>query len=136
VTVHSGLLPDRDIMDILSTKAPKEHNEALVIEQGSNPEASTVEEFVEISERAETKENVCQERKCFFNSNVDSSSEDQRRSKKKQKPSKARNHQSNSDRKEFCCKERALTPPTIPPTMRSSMASKLTSRPGSPRTNR
>jgi hypothetical protein len=97
-------LPDRNIMDILSTKAPKEHK-ALMIEQGFNPETSTVEEFVKISKCAETKVNIYQERKHFFNSNNDSYTEDERRSKKKQKPFKARNYQSNSDRKEFHCKE-------------------------------
>jgi hypothetical protein len=78
-------LPDRDIMDLLSTKAPKEHK-ALMMEQGFNPETSTVEEFVEISERAETKDNIYQEIKCFFNSHDNSSSNDERHRKKKQKP--------------------------------------------------
>jgi hypothetical protein len=91
-------------MDLLSTKAPKEHK-ALMIKQGFNPETSTIKAFVETSERAETEDNVYQERKGFFNSNNNSSSEDERHRKKKQKPAKARNCQANSDRKEFCCEE-------------------------------
>jgi hypothetical protein len=78
---------------------------ALMIEQGFNLETSTVKEFVEISERAKTKDNIYQERKRFFNSNDNSSSDDERHRKKKQTPPKARNYQSNSDRKEFCCEE-------------------------------
>jgi hypothetical protein len=97
-------LQDKDIMDILSTKAPQEHK-ILMIEQGFNPETSTIEEFVQISERAETKQNIYKERKRHFNSDNESSSKDERRNKKKQKPSKARNYQSISDKKEFCCKE-------------------------------
>jgi hypothetical protein len=78
-----------------------------MIEQGVNPEtSSTVEEFVEISERWETKENIYQERKHFFNSHDNSSSDDERhRNEQKQKHPKARNHQSNPNRKEFHCTE-------------------------------
>jgi hypothetical protein len=77
-----------------------------MIEQGVNPETSTVEEFVEISERWETKENIYQERKHFFNSHDNSSSDDERhRNEQKQKHPKARNYQSNPNRKEFHCTE-------------------------------
>jgi hypothetical protein len=54
-----------------------DNRSALMIKQGFNPETSTVEEFVEISERAETKGNICQECKRFFNSHDSSSSDDQ-----------------------------------------------------------
>jgi hypothetical protein len=98
-------LPDKDIVDVLATKAPKEHK-ALMIEQGFNPETSTFEQFVEVSKRAETKKTVCKERKRCFHSKDISSSEDERPNKK-QKPTKARNSRSGQDRKEFCCKEHA-----------------------------
>jgi hypothetical protein len=110
---HLGRLPpdfnntqellDKDIMDVLATKAPKEHK-ALMIEQGFNLETSTIEEFVEISERAEAKRTVTEERERCFNSKDNSSSEDERPNKK-QKRVKARNSRSSQDRKEFCCKE-------------------------------
>jgi hypothetical protein len=129
-------LPDRDIMDILSTKAPKEHK-ALMIEQAFNPETFTVEELVEISEHAETKDNICHECEHFFNSHDSSSSDDERHRKKKQKPLKARNYQSNQNRKELsAAKNTGLRAQTIPPIARSSMASKLTRMPGRTRTSR
>jgi hypothetical protein len=80
-------LPDKDIMDVLATKAPKEEHKALMIEQGFNPETSTVEEFVEISKRAETKKTIHEEHKRCFNSKDISSSDDERPNKK-QKPTK------------------------------------------------
>jgi hypothetical protein len=90
------------LMDVLATKAPKEHKN-LMIEQGFNPETSTVEQFVEISERAETKKTIYEERKRYFNSK-DMSSSDEDSPSKKRKPSKPKNFHS-QDRKEFCCKE-------------------------------
>jgi hypothetical protein len=59
---------------------------------------------VEISERAETKKTVQEERKRYFNSKDMSSSDDDSPSKKG-KPTKARNFRSSQDRKEFYCKE-------------------------------
>ena len=95
-------LSTNDIMEVLATKAPKEHKN-LMIEQGFNPETSTVEQFVEISERAETKKTILDERKRYFNSqNMSSSDEDS--PSKKRKPSKPKNFRS-QDRKEFYCKE-------------------------------
>jgi hypothetical protein len=74
-----------------------------MIEQGFNPETSTVEQFVEISERAETKKTVYEERERCFNSK-DMSSSDEDSPSKKRKPSKPKNFRS-QDSKEFCCKE-------------------------------
>jgi hypothetical protein len=95
-------LSTNEIMDVLATKAPKEHKN-LMIEQGFNPETSTIEQFVKISERAETKKTIYEEREHHFNSK-DMSSSDEDSPSKKRKPSKAKNFRS-QDRKEFCCKE-------------------------------
>jgi hypothetical protein len=74
-----------------------------MIEQGFNPETSTIKQFVEISERAETKKTVHEERERHFDSK-DMSSSDEDSPSKKRKPSKAKNFRK-QDRKEFCCKE-------------------------------
>jgi hypothetical protein len=95
-------LSTKDIVEVLATKAPKEHKN-LMIEQGFNPETSTVEQFVEISEHAETKKTIHKECKRYFNSK-DMSSSDEDSPSKKRKPSKAKNFRS-QDRKEFYCKE-------------------------------
>jgi hypothetical protein len=42
--VGAVAIPDRDIMDVLSTKAPSKEHKALMIEQGFSPETSTVED--------------------------------------------------------------------------------------------
>jgi hypothetical protein len=85
-------LSTNEIMDVLATKAPKEHKN-LMIEQGFNPETSTIEQFVEISERAETKKTIYEERKRYFNSK-DMSSSDEDSPSKKRKPSKPKNFRS------------------------------------------
>jgi hypothetical protein len=59
---------------------------------------------VEISERAETKKTVHEERKRCFNSK-DMSSSDEDSPSKKRKPSKAKHFRRSQDRKEFYCKE-------------------------------
>jgi hypothetical protein len=84
-------LSTKDIMEVLATKAPKEHKN-LMIEQGFNPETSTIEEFVEISERAETKKTIHEERKrCFDSKDMSSSDEDSPPSKKRKPSLKAKN---------------------------------------------
>jgi len=48
-------VPDTDIMDILTSKAPKAHKE-LMTDHGFDPQTESIDRFVEICERAETKE--------------------------------------------------------------------------------
>ena len=45
---------DPDLMGILISKALKSHRE-LMVDQGFNPQTDTTDEFVEICERAESK---------------------------------------------------------------------------------
>ncbi len=75
-----------------------------MIEQGFNPETSTIEEFVEISERAEIKKTIHEERKRYFNSK-DMSSSDEDSPSKKRKPSSTAKQFRSQTRKKFCCKE-------------------------------
>jgi hypothetical protein len=97
-------LSAKDVIEVLATKAPKERKALMIEQEGFDPETSTVEQFVEISERAETKKTVHEERERCFNSKDMSSSDDDSPSKK-QKPTKAKNFRSSQDRKEFHCKE-------------------------------
>ncbi len=48
-------IPETELLDILASKAPTRHK-AIMIEHGFDPQTASIEEFVEISERAETKE--------------------------------------------------------------------------------
>ena len=50
-------IPAADMMDILASKAPKAHKE-LMTDHGFDPQTATQEQFVEICERAETKEQL------------------------------------------------------------------------------
>jgi hypothetical protein len=93
-------LPDHDIMDIMASKAPKNFKE-LMTDHGFDPQTATTEEFVEICERAETKEAIQKNRSSRFSSD-DDSSVDERRPTKKKKRTKS-NY--SSERKEFYCKE-------------------------------
>jgi hypothetical protein len=63
-----------DFMDILVSRAPKSHREPMV-DQGFNPQTATTEEFVEIYERAESKDTIRTKR-------YDSSSDDERPTRK------------------------------------------------------
>ena len=51
------MIPQADVMDILASKAPKSHKD-LMTTHGFDPQTATTEEFVEICERAETKDNL------------------------------------------------------------------------------
>jgi hypothetical protein len=90
-------LPDTDIMDIMASKAPKNHKE-LMTDHGFDPQTATVDEFVEICERAETKEAI-QKRPSKYSSDDDSDNE--RPSKKAKKKPK----HSQSARREYYCRE-------------------------------
>jgi hypothetical protein len=65
---------DTDMMDILASKAPKGHKE-LMTDHGFDPQTATTAEFVEICERAETKE-ALQTRKQSHDSDDDSSDDE------------------------------------------------------------
>ena len=74
-------IPTKDLMDILAAKAPKSHKE-LMTDHGFDPQTATFDEFVEICERAETKDalsNSKTEKKARFES--DDSSDDDRSKK-------------------------------------------------------
>ena len=54
---ESQVLKDSELVDFLANKAPKSHK-AVLINQGFNPETSTLETFVEHCERAETTDDI------------------------------------------------------------------------------
>ena len=51
------VLEDSELVNFLANKAPKSHK-AMLINQGFNPEASTLATFFEHCERAETTDNI------------------------------------------------------------------------------
>ena len=53
----SQVLQESELVEFLANKAPK-HHKAMLINQGFNPETSTLETFVEHCERAETTNNI------------------------------------------------------------------------------
>ena len=50
----SQKIADQELLDILASKAPTSHK-AMMIEHGFDPQSATLQQFVEFSERAETK---------------------------------------------------------------------------------
>jgi hypothetical protein len=72
---------DTDMMDVLASKAPKGHKE-LMTDHCFDPQTATKAEFVEICERAETKE-ALQTRKQSHDSDDDSSGDEVQRPKKR-----------------------------------------------------
>jgi hypothetical protein len=99
---------DTDMMDALASKAPKGHKE-LMTDHGFDPQTSTTAEFVEICERAETKE-ALQTRKQSHDSDDDSSDDEVQRPKKPRKKAKTSSHHNPRDRSEFHCKEHGPNP--------------------------
>ncbi len=51
----SQKIADQELLDILASKAPTSHK-AMMIEHGFDPQSATLQQFVEFSERAETKQ--------------------------------------------------------------------------------
>lgn len=93
-------IPPRDVMDILVSKAPKKHKE-LLTDQGFDPHTATTAEYVEICERAETKENLRNGSKhARFEDSADDSSSDERHKQKKSK----KKSKKTTDRTPFFCK--------------------------------
>jgi hypothetical protein len=84
---------DTDMMDILASKAPKGHKE-LMTDHGFDPQTATTAEFVEICERAETKEALQTRDKKRHDSDNDSSDDKVQRSKKPKKKAKTSYHNS------------------------------------------
>jgi hypothetical protein len=91
-------IPDTDIMDIMASKAPKNHKE-LMTDHGFDPQTATTETFVEICERAETKEAI-QKRPSKCSSDDDSDNHERHSKKAKKKPK-----YSQSARREYYCRE-------------------------------
>jgi hypothetical protein len=89
-------LPDKDILDIMASKAPQSHKD-LLTEHGFIAQTSTIDTFVEFCERAETKE---AKRRPTYESDYEDSDKERQTKKAKQKP-KARER----TRTEFFCKE-------------------------------
>jgi hypothetical protein len=99
-----------DLMDILASKAPKSHKE-LMTDHGFDPQTATTEEFVEISERAETKE-ALQNATSKRNSDDDSSDEDDRSKKNRpkfKKPKTAGSYKATPSM-DYYCKEHGPNP--------------------------
>jgi hypothetical protein len=89
-------LPDKDILDIMASKAPQSHKD-LLTEHGFIAQTSTIDKFVELCERIETKE---AKRRPTYESDYEDSDKERQTKKAKQKP-KARER----TRTEFFCKE-------------------------------
>jgi hypothetical protein len=87
---------DTDMMDILASKAPMGHKE-LMTDHGFDPQTATTAEFVEICERAETKE-ALQTRKQSHESDDDSSDDEVQRPKKPQKMAKTSSYHNSRER--------------------------------------
>ena len=100
-------IPASDIMDILASKAPKNHKE-LITDHGFDPQTATTEEFVEICERAETKEVIQQARSSKnkrFESDDDSSDNEPRKKKKVHRKPHNQKERPRYDRSRYFCKE-------------------------------
>ena len=80
-------VPATELLDILASKAPKSHKE-LMTDHGFDPQSATIERFVEICERAETKEALKNKGKTqHFESDDDSISSGGPKKKPKKKTS-------------------------------------------------
>jgi hypothetical protein len=99
---------DKDMMDVLASKAPKGHEE-LMADHGFDSQTAATAEFAEICERAETKE-ALQTRKQSHDSDDDSSDDEVQRPKKPRKKAKTSSCHNSRERSEFCCKEHGPNP--------------------------
>ena len=91
-----------DLLDILASKAPKNHKE-LLTDHGFDPQTETMERFVEICERAETKFNLAKgkaERR--FESDDDSDSSGSPKKKVKKMPKKKQAYQKKQNKRFYC----------------------------------
>ena len=84
---ESQVLEESELVDFLANKAPKYHK-AMLINQGFNPETSTLETFVEHCERAETTDDIAGTK--FAASDEDSEPRRKKRTKTKNDHGKKR----------------------------------------------
>jgi hypothetical protein len=91
---------DPDIMDILVSNAPKSHRE-LITDQGFDAQTATTDQFLEICERAETKEAL---RNNKGRRDHDDSTDDERPTRKTMKKHCTTEH-TKSKRLPIYCKE-------------------------------
>jgi hypothetical protein len=103
-------------MDVLASKAPKGHKE-LMTDHGFDPQTATTAEFVEICERADTKE-AMQTRKQSHDSDDDSSDDEVQRPKKPRK--KAKTSSCHNSRENSIARNTVPIRPTTPVHARSS----------------
>jgi hypothetical protein len=101
-------IPEPELLDILASKAPQNHK-AIIIEQGFDPQTATIQEFVEISECAETKEalgnlHTKSTREDYYDS------DDSERGRQNKKPKKTRRELSSSQRQAYFCKHHGPNP--------------------------
>ena len=83
----SQVLEESELVNFLANKAPKYHK-AMLINQGFNPETSTLETFVEHCERAETTDDIAGAK--FADSDEDSEPRRKKRTKTKSDRGKKR----------------------------------------------
>jgi hypothetical protein len=91
---ESQKIPASKLLDILASKAPQAHK-AIMIEQGFNPQMATIQQFVEISKRAKTKEALGQSKQVKSldsDSNSDDKEHDRSHHKDKKSKKARRNH--------------------------------------------
>jgi hypothetical protein len=84
-------ISDTDMIDNLAVLAPREHKN-LMIEQGFDPRTATIETYVEICERAETKEDTHKETKTRKNARFASDDDESDSSYKKKKKQKKKEY--------------------------------------------
>jgi len=98
-------ISDMDVLDILAAKAPRTHKE-LMTDQGFDPQTATIQEFVELCERAETKEALTDKRNKKFESDDDSSEDGRAKKKAKKRTTKSSSYK----RQQYFCKEHGPNP--------------------------
>jgi hypothetical protein len=87
-------VPQTELLDILASKAQRSHKE-LLTDHGFDPQTETIDKFVEICERAETKSALTNRgRSRHFESDDDSSQSERPSKKPKKKPYKKPSHRS------------------------------------------
>jgi hypothetical protein len=81
------MISDTDMINNLAVLAPRDHKN-LMIEQGFDPRTATIETYVEICERVETKEDAHKETKGRKHARFESDDESDSSYKKKKKQNK------------------------------------------------
>jgi hypothetical protein len=94
-------ISDTNMIDKRAVLAPRKHKN-LMIEQGFDPRTATIETYVEICERAETKGDVHKETKTRKNAPFTSDDDESDGSYKKKKKEKKKEYRK---REEYFCKK-------------------------------